>query len=876
MATPSTTPSNGVCTLLERSSQLDLLDDRARRMGRNGHGRLILIAGEAGIGKTALVRAFCESQPALRVLWGSCDALHTPRPLGPLIDIADELGGELEAAFGDGVSPGAVVSALARELRGGLPAIVVLEDLHWADTATLDVLRMLTRRIAALPALVIATYRDDEVGRRHPLRVALGDLPASAVDRIALRPLSLDAVVEIAGELVLDHDDLHRRTAGNPFFVTEVLAAADADMPDTVRDAVLARVSRLDDGARMLLDAVAIVPQRAELWLLEALADGDLSGLVACLASGVLRAERDAVGFRHEIARVAVEEMLSPHARVMLHRKALATLAAQRAYPDPARLAHHAEAADDAEAVLRYAPIAGARAAQLGAHCQAAAQFERALRYADRLAPARRAELLEHYSYESYLTEAIDDATIARRAAMLEHRASGDVLREGDAHRWLSRLAWFAGDNATAEDEARLAIELLAALPPGRELAMAFSNMAQLRMLASDHVDAASWGARAVELAERLEETEILVHALNNIGTAGLMMGSPEGRTQLERSLALALEAGLEEHVARAHTNLGAASLDILEYAVAERHLDAGIAYCAERDLDSWLPYMSGHKARLELGLGRWSSAATTATRVLRGPDLAPPSRIVPLSVLGLLRARRGDPGIWPLLDEALRLARGTGELQRLAPVSVARAEARWLAGEDEQVAGETDAALALALAHNDVWSAGDLYVWRARAGIDDAIAPRSVAEPYALELGGDGAAAAARWEALGCGYDAALALAGTDDPFALQRSLDALQMLGARTAARRVTRALREQGVRDVRHGPRAATRENPAGLTARELEVLALVAEGLRNAEIAARLFLSEKTVAHHVSAILRKLRVRTRSQAGAEAARLGIVAR
>jgi predicted ATPase len=375
MATPSTTPSNGVCTLLERSSQLDLLDDRARRMGRDGHGRLILIAGEAGIGKTALVRAFCESQPALRVLWGSCDALHTPRPLGPLIDIADELGGELEAAFGDGVSPGAVVSALARELRGGLPAIVVLEDLHWADTATLDVLRMLTRRIAALPALVIATYRDDEVGRRHPLRVALGDLPPSAVDRIALRPLSLDAVVEIAGELVLDHDDLHRRTAGNPFFVTEVLAAADADMPDTVRDAVLARVSRLDDGAHTLLDAVAIVPQRAELWLLEALADGDLSGLVACLASGVLRAERDAVGFRHEIARVAVEEMLSPHARVMLHRKALATLAAQRAYPDPARLAHHAEAADDAEAVLRYAPIAGARAAGVWARLQAATQF---------------------------------------------------------------------------------------------------------------------------------------------------------------------------------------------------------------------------------------------------------------------------------------------------------------------------------------------------------------------------------------------------------------------------------------------------------------------------------------------------------------------
>jgi DNA-binding CsgD family transcriptional regulator len=876
MALTSTTTSTGSGTLLERSSQLDVLDDRARNLGHDGHGRMILIAGEAGIGKTALVRSFCESQPALRVLWGSCDALHTPRPLGPLIDIADELGGELEASFGDGVSPGAVVSALARELRGGRPAIVVLEDLHWADTATLDVLRMLSRRMAALPALVIATYRDDEVGRRHPLRVALGDLPPASVDRIALRPLSVDAVADLAGELVLDHDELHRRTAGNPFFVTEVLAAADADLPDTVRDAVLARVSRLDDNARSLLDAVAIVPQRAELWLLEALAEGDLTGLVACLASGVLRAERDAVGFRHEIARVAVEEMLSPHARVVFHRKALAALAAHRAYPDPARLAHHAEAADDAEAVLRYAPIAGERAAQLGAHCQAAAQFERALRYADRLPSARRAELLERYSYESYLTEAIVEASAARHAAMLEHRASGDVLREGDAHRWLSRLAWFAGDNATAEHEARLAIELLRPRPAGRELAMAYSNMAQLRMLASDHVDAAGWGVRAVELAERLDETEILVHALNNIGTAAMLMGSPEGRPQLERSLRLALEAGLEEHVARAYTNLGAASLDLLDYAYAARHLEAGIAYCSERDLDSWLPYMSGHKARLELALGRWSAAATTATRVLRDPDLATPSSIVPLSVLGLLRARRGDPKVWSQLDEALRRARGTGELQRLAVVSAARAEARWLAGEDEQVAEETDAALALALSHNDVLVAGDLYVWRARAGIEDAIAPSSVAGPYALELSGDGAAAAAQWEALGCGYDAALALARTGSPPALQRSLDTLQQLGARSAARRVTRALRDRGVREVRQGPRAATRENPAGLTARELEVLALVAAGLRNAEIAARLFLSERTVAHHVSAILRKLCVRTRSQAGAEAARLGIVAR
>jgi DNA-binding CsgD family transcriptional regulator len=261
---------------------------------------------------------------------------------------------------------------------------------------------------------------------------------------------------------------------------------------------------------------------------------------------------------------------------------------------------------------------------------------------------------------------------------------------------------------------------------------------------------------------------------------------------------------------------------------------------------------------------------------VLRDPEMATPSRITPLAVLGRLRARRGDPDVWEPLDEALRLARGTGELQRIAVVSAARAEARWLAGDDEHVAAETDLALALAVSHNDVWTAGDLYVWRARAGIQDEIAPGSVVAPFSHELAGDGSAAAAHWRRLGCPYDAALALAQPGDPAGLQLSLDALQRLGALPAARRITRALREQGVRDVRQGPRASTRENPGGLTARELEVLGLVAEGLRNAEIASRLFLSEKTVAHHVSAILRKLQVRSRGQAGAVAVRRGLLAR
>ena len=872
------TPNAGA-VLLERSAERDALDEHARAVRADGHGRLVLISGEAGIGKTSLLRAFVAAHGDTRLLAGACDALYTPRPLGPLLDIAEEAGGDLAAAAGEGTTPSRIVGALARELRGGPPTVVVLEDIHWADGATLDVLRLLARRLEAVPALVIATYRDDELDRGHPLRIMLGELPHGAAQRMALGPLSADAVATLAAQAgAVDHGELHRASAGNPFYVTEVLAAENGELPATVRDAVLARAGRLDDRARALLDAVAIVPHKAELWLLEALADGDLGALDACLASGMLRPTRAAVAFRHEIARVALEDALAPHTRMALHAKALAALASPPSgRPDRARLAHHAEAADDREAVLAHAPAAGERAAALGSHREAAAQFARALRHAEALEPVRRAALLERVSYEYYLINCIADATAARRAALAAHIAAGDRARQGDAHRWLSRLAWYAGDNATAEDEARLAIDLLEALSPGPELAMAYSNMAQLRMLASDRHGATHWGERAIALAERLDETEILVHALNNVGSAEMVRGLEEGTAKLERSLRLALDAGLEEHVARAFTNLASIAVDARDYARADAYLADGIVYCAERDLDSWHSYMTGYQARAEFDRGDYDAATATATAVLDDRAVTAPARITPLAVLGRIRARRGEPDPWAPLDEVRELASRTGELQRLAAAAIARSEALWLAGEPERIEAETSEALALSLVHqHDAWVVGELCVWRRRAGIVDDVSGVAIAEPFRLELDGEYTKAAKAWAALGCPYESALAAAHADSERTQRRALDELQRLEARPAAACVARTLRERGLRGLRQGPRAATRENPAGMTARELEVLAHVAEGLRNAEIAARLFLSEKTVAHHVSAILRKLGVRTRGQAGAEAARLGLVER
>ncbi|MBV9806551.1 MAG: response regulator transcription factor [Solirubrobacterales bacterium] len=350
------------------------------------------------------------------------------------------------------------------------------------------------------------------------------------------------------------------------------------------------------------------------------------------------------------------------------------------------------------------------------------------------------------------------------------------------------------------------------------------------------------------------------------------MAGSPAAGARLQRALELALEAGLEEQVARARTNLGLTALAVRDYKLADRQLAACVEYCSERDLGTWPLYIAGWRARSQLEQGHWDAAAELATTVLEHPRIAAPFRITALVVIGRLRARRGDPDVWASLDEALELARNAGELE-LAPVAAARAEARWLGGETAAIADETDAAVACARAHADTWIRGELLVWRRRAGIDEVVEPTAVAAPFAHELGGDYRAAAALWEGIGCPYEAAIARAGSPDARTARAGLAALQELGARRAAARVARSLRHRGIRDLQLGPRKATSHNPAGLTARELDVLALIAEGLRNSEIAARLFLSEKTVDHHVSSVLRKLGVSSRTKAATEATRLSI---
>jgi DNA-binding CsgD family transcriptional regulator/tetratricopeptide (TPR) repeat protein len=436
-------------------------------------------------------------------------------------------------------------------------------------------------------------------------------------------------------------------------------------------------------------------------------------------------------------------------------------------------------------------------------------------------------------------------------------------------------VLWCPGYGLDAAQAAQQAVTLLEAAEPGRELVMACSRVSQLSMDAEDVDGAVAWGARALELAEALDEPEIAMHALNSVGTARFLNGDTAGREQLERSLALATEARLEDDVGRAMTHLVWVTRRQRAFDLAYQYLEPALQYTTERGLELWRGYLLAYRAQLELDLGRWPEAVDTAALILREPRRSRIPQIIALTVVGRVRARRGDPDVWPPLAEALSLAERSEELQASEPVAAARAEAAWLQSDRDGVDRATAATLTLARLRRSRWVVAELAAWRRRAGIVDQLSDNDTAGPYALDVAADWSGAAMCWRQLGCEYEAAVALAHSDDEDDLRRSLDELQALGARPAAAIVTRRLRERGTRDVPRGPRPNTRANPAGLTAREVEVLTLLANGMRNAEIAEQLVVSTKTVDHHVSAILRKLNVRTRGEAASTASRLGLTA-
>ncbi len=866
--------------LLERDAPRASIADTFERVC-TGEGAIVLVSGEAGIGKTSFVTDFVESQRQFaRVIWGACDPLFTPRPLGPIYDIALRDFPHLLDLLDSGADWLLIAAALYKILiKATTPTIVVFEDIHWADEATLDLIKYLGRRVQQAKTLFILTYRDDEVDSRQTLRTVLGNLPAQLTTRLHLEPLSPQAVETIARQMNRSPKGIYAATRGNPFFVTEMLRSeaglipVAGDIPVTVRDAVLARLAHLAAPARSLLELASLIPGSAELWLLDAILHPEPSVVDACVESGFLLPSGEALAFRHELARLAIAESLASSRSKALHLEVLKVLSQRSpAEISLARLVHHAAHAEDAQQVLKYGPRAAEQASSHGAHREAARYYQAAIRYQSLLSTAEQARLLDALSFEYYLTGQIDASIQVRLQAVDLWRQFADPVQVGDGLRWLSRLYWFQGNKALADQYAGQAIAALEPLQPvqdqaknwARALAMAYSNQSQLYMLAYENKAAIVWGKKALALAEPLNETEIIIHALTNIGSAESLDDFEIGRDKLEQALRLAVAHEMHDHVARCYANLSSRTVENRNYPLAERDLAEGLAYTTDHDMDSYRVYLLGWRARCFFEQGRWTDAASSAEEVLQ---LHPGSAVIALpgiTTLGHLAARQGLPDAWRWLDQAQALALPTGEFQRIGPVTAARAEAAWWNGQPERVLQELRAVEGLSDPDKNGYTLGAVAYWAWRAG---SAAGRDLEIPavYQAMIAGDWLTAATEWERIGCPFERALALA-QGDPESQRLALAIFEQLGARPAARRLREQLVSGGVKGLPRGARSSTRNNPAGLTAREMDILALLEQGLSNAEIASQLSISPKTVDHHVSAILTKMQAHSRLEAAA----------
>ncbi len=791
-------------TLLERERQLERLGEMLNDASA-GRGRLAVFSGEAGAGKTSLVREFLQMAPDVRVLRSFCEDLSVPDPLGPLYDLAREA--QLPIARDPGRSQLSMFSDVLGMLHvGHLPTVVVIEDLHWADDSTLDFVRFLGRRVGDTHLLVLLTVRTEgRIGQRR-LRRALVDVPSSNIARIDVPLLSLEGVTALALPAGLDGVEIHRATGGNPFFVTELAASVgNQEVPQSVTEAILERVEKLGPETRAAINLVSMFPRRVETELL-------------------MRILRDP-----RALDVAVDEGLLERSDVPI-----------------ARLVHHAREANEPLAILELAPAAGAWAASVGSHHEAASHYRTALD----LAPGDAA-LAHALAFEYSLTGRLEDAISIELAALSLHRDAGDRIREGDSLRWLSRFSYLAGRRQDTDRYGDAAVAVLEKEVPGTELAMAYSNHAQLDMLAERVTPTLEWGQKAFALAEQLSRADIVCATLNNVGNVQRWSDPDEARKCLARSLEMAIANNWHEHAARAYANWGCMDIELLQFELAEKRLAAGIAYCAERDLDTLRLYMMGWMSQLRLKQGQWSLAAEIAAQVLDSDLATPLARFQAADVVARLRIRRGDPGDEAPLAELTTVLSQGREFQRLAPYATLMAERAWITGADvQQALLLIDEAASLV---SGPTATRDLAFWRS----------------VLTNSGTDWAAIAADRRAASMPFEQALALL-MDGRGAEKSAMVTFEQLGAAGVIVRARHVLSSRGLR----GPRRTTLSNEGGLTNRELDVLKLLIDGLSNKAIAMAMHVSPKTIDHHVSAILGKLGVDSRGHAAAMARHRGLV--
>ncbi len=862
-------------TFLERDSQVEAVLGYAAE-ATAGTGRLVLVHGEAGGGKSTLLEQVEALLPDAAWHWGACDGLFTPLPLAPLRDIADSFGGPLRAASEADASRETLFAALIQAVRAdpGLTVLVV-EDIHWADEATLDLLRFVGRRVQKERALLLVTFREEESAPSSPLRQALGELARQrGTRRVALPPLSQRAIEQLVGDTGLDAAAVHQLTGGNPYFVAEVVGSAGRGLPASARDAALARADVLDHASRSVLDAAALAGGRVDPSLMDVVVGEPETAYDTLVRAGLLVTDGRSLRFRHEIARLSVADAVPEPRRSSVHRRILAALL-ERGVHDDSRLAFHAAGAGDTAAVLLHSRAAARRAAALASHGEAVEHLRRALAAGDRtgLDTRSRAEVLDDLATELGLVDRWGEAEPIRAEAIQLWRGLGDALNEGSALRMYARALSRLARGAEARQAIDDALAVLEPLGPTAPLARSVEYLAAVLWHEGANVDAIAASDRAVALAEALDLPDVLSDALNTLACSMMSLGQ-DWLPTMQRALSVALDAGCDEQAGRAYMNYYAALVDEGRVAEADAVFTSGLAFCEEREVVSAAKFLVSTRIGALESTGQWQEAVSVGTAHLEDTTVSPVRRLAALLSLARIGVRRGDPDAGRLLDDGTAISEGTGEPQWILPFRLLVVERHWVHGHlDRARSAVVRAGSVAAVAPLDARFAGSAEVWARRLGMPHPEPPAG-SHRWAAELRGDVAGAVAGWDAASAPYEAALALAfspSSDDQVKALRRLDAL---GATAVAAVVRRQLRRAGVRSLPGAPRSTTLSHPAGLTSREQEVLQQLGHGLSNEEIAAQLFISTKTAGHHVSALLGKLGVSGRREAVAEARRRGLL--
>ncbi len=889
--------------LVERAAELELLD-RCFDGARRGAGTAVMVCGSAGSGKTSLVEAFLASldeEETPTVLWSGCDDLIAPRPFGPFRDMIHGNGLLPDELAIEPNQEDLLVSLLGLLDRPSRPAIVVVEDAHWADDASIDVMRYLARRLVSLHAMLIVTARvegrDDDAGGGHPVRGLLTGSSSSAPVRIDLGPLSLEAVATLGGESHLDARYLHEVSGGNPLLVHQLLAADPDDTTRLARETLMSRAACLSGDGRSALQTLAVLPKGAAPTLIRTLFSEQPGALHEAEGTGLLVSTTSDIRFRHELARTAVLEAMSFGERMVATDRVLAALT--DAGEDPKVLVHIARAAGDGPLATRFALDVLDRGLAPNDHPGAWVLSRIALECTAKL-PAERVAWL-------HATAAVAGRGISRHDEAMHHAERAvqlltTVAAEDDggsdkrrsaterslASAWmtLADLQGDAGDHLRARTALRNAREVLDGVPPCEESVRCTTRLAAAALVGGELNRSVELANSAVELAEANAWAAELVHALTVRGLAAGGTATGPGREDLARATELGALHGPTDHHVLALLGSADGYLRGTETADAERVADEAARTCAENGLKRLGFQARVHLAQVLIHRGRTAEAEKLANTLI--DETADPAVIDcgAEATLARIMVRRGDEQAEESVERAWSAAVATGEIEKLAFAGISRLEFLWVEGDEETLRQFARYLIGLGDRHRHHRLRAEALRALHRLGDDigagdpgEAPAERDwpfegCPPPFAAALAGDHRLAAELWETAGEPYEQALELIESTEAAAAFQGLRLLDRTGATRTADQARHRLRKEGLQGVPRGPRRSLDGAVPILTGRQIEVLKLIARGLTNAEIADELYVARRTVDNHVSAILFRLGAKGRSQAVDEAVSSGLI--